>query len=87
MHITLIHPHSANPAKNSAIWPPLGLCRIANFFFRKTWSYYHHNRRRLKKYRIPEIIDQCKNSDIIGIGAMTIYCHGISKDYENILKV
>jgi anaerobic magnesium-protoporphyrin IX monomethyl ester cyclase len=93
MHVTLIHPHSANPANNSAIWPPLGLCRIANFL-EKHGHTITIIEDALKNYSMSEIIEQCKNSDIIGIGAMTIQCNratdiilALKEQYKNVIFV
>lgn len=83
MKISLIHPHSSNPAKNNAIWPPLGLCRIATFLEQKGHE-VNIIEDALQILSIDSILEQVEQSEIIGIGAMTIQSNRSLEIIKNI---
>jgi radical SAM superfamily enzyme YgiQ (UPF0313 family) len=71
MKIALIHPASPNPAKNSLIWPPIGLCKLASFLKSRghdAWIVQDA----LYRYSHEEVLRRVEGADLIGIGSLTV---------------
>jgi radical SAM superfamily enzyme YgiQ (UPF0313 family) len=71
MRVSLIHPRSSNPSKNTLIWPPLGLCRIASYLEKHGHS-VNIIEDALYKYELEEIRDMTHDVELVGIGSMTL---------------
>ena len=80
--IALIHTASHNPSKNTMIWPPLGLCRIASYLKDKGHEVYIVEDA-LDPEKTYKKLEEMIHFDLFGFSAMTLqYPRALEFAYE-----